>query len=348
MNPCKFALAVLCISQSLISLQAADSLDVKLTPLPDRVRVEIGGQLFTEYVFGDGATRPYCYPILASDGTALTRNFPMKKVEGEDTDHPWHRSLMFAHSMVNGVDFWNEGSGDKGKSPETKGKTVHEKILEASIGDVGILRTRDNWVAPDGKVVCTDDRKISFHATADARMIDYEVTLHAPTNEPVLMGDNKDGTMAIRLAQWMTMPHKMQGGGTNITGASSNVVSASSVSKGHIVTANGERDAAAWGKRADWCDYFSEHDGKIYGVAIFDNPQNLRHPTWWMARDYGLFGANPFGKHDYENLKDQPHAGDYTVPAGGELTLRYRFYFHNGDEKTAKIAEHYADYTAGK
>jgi len=74
----------------------------------------------------------------------------------------------------------------------------------------------------------------------------------------------------------------------------------------------------------------------------------LRHPTWWMARDYGLFGANPFGRHDFENLKDQPHAGDYTIPAGGELTLRYRFYFHDGDPQDAKIAGHYTDYAAGR
>src|SRR5512140_467376 len=91
---------------------------VKLTPLADRVRVEIGGQLFTEYVYGDGATRPYCYPILAADGTPLTRDFPMKQTPGEDTDHPWHRALWFAHSMVNGVDFWNEGAGDAGRSPQ--------------------------------------------------------------------------------------------------------------------------------------------------------------------------------------------------------------------------------------
>src|SRR3954449_698467 len=81
---------------------------VKLTKLADRVRVEIGGQLFTEYVFADGASRPYCYPILAPDGTGLTRDFPMKKTEGEETDHPWHRSLFFAHSYMNNVDFWNE------------------------------------------------------------------------------------------------------------------------------------------------------------------------------------------------------------------------------------------------
>jgi hypothetical protein len=67
-----------------------------------------------------------------------------------------------------------------------------------------------------------------------------------------------------------------------------------------------------------------------------------------MARDYGLFGANPFGQHDYENLKDNPHAGDYTIPAGGALTLRYRFLFHEGDPQAARIAERYLDYAAGR
>ena len=349
MNHLKLLLAALCLSLTLPILNAAETdFAVKLTPLPDRVRVEIGGQLFTEYIFGDGATKPYCYPVLASDGTPMTRDFPMKRVEGEDTDHPWHRSLYFGHSIVNGVDFWNESGGDTGKSPSAKGHTAHDQLLETRSGDVGVLRTSNRWVAPDGKVICTDERKIFFHATTEARMIDYEVTLHAPTSEPVVMGDNKDGTMAIRLAQWMTMPHKSQGGGTAITGAATNVSSASSAGHGHIINSAGHRDNDTFGKRADWCDYYSEHNGKTYGVAIFDRPENLRHPTWWQVRDYGLFGANPFGKHDYENLKDQPHAGDYSIPAGGSLTLRYRFYFHNGDEKAARIAEQYADYAAGK
>jgi len=328
-------------------LPAADLSEVRLIPLPDRVRVEIGGELFTEYIFGDGTTRPYCYPVEAADGTPLTRNFPMKRVPGEDTDHPWHRSFMFAHSEVNGVDFWNEASGDKGHSPAAKGKIVQDKLEETSDGKTGVLRAHDNWTAPDGKIVCTDERKISFHAETGARMIDFEITLQAPANEPLVLGDNKDGTMAIRLAQWMTMPHKAQGGGAKITGDSTNVVSAGG-GHGHIVNSAGQHDGDCWGKRADWCDYFSEHDGKVYGVAIFDHPQNLRHPTWWMARDYGLFGANPFGRHDFENLKDQPHAGDYTIPAGGELTLRYRFYFHDGDPQDAKIAGHYTDYAAGR
>ena len=368
MNPCKLAVVVACLSSAFMAQAADPALDVKLTPLADRVRVEIGGQLFTEYIYGDGTTRPYCYPILAADGTPLTRNFPMKNVPGEDTDHPWHKSLFFAHSSVNGVDFWNEGHGDAGRSPSAKGNTVQDKV-ETSSGTVGVLRTHDNWMAPDGKLICTDDRSIRFHAkfearkpfarffhrwfhtrfptSAETRIIDYEVTLHAQPDAPLVLGDNKDGSMAIRLAQWMTMPHKSQGGGASITGESNSVASVS-VSVGHIVNSAGDHDGNTWGKRADWCDYFAEHNGNIYGVAIFDNPQNLRHPTWWQVRDYGLFGANPFGQHDFESLKDQPHIGDYTIPAGGSLTMKYRFYFHNGDEKAADIAEHYKEYAAEK
>jgi len=313
---------------------AGSATDVKLTTLADRVRVEVGGQLFTEYVFGDGASRPYCYPILAADGTPLTRDFPMKQTPGEDTDHPWHRSLWFAHSMVNGVDFWNEGAGDAGKSPKDKGRTVQETLVETKGGPSGVIHARNRWVAPDGRLICTDDRTLRFHASAAGRFIDYTVTWQALPDAPLLIGDNKDGTMAIRLAQWMTMPHKYQK--QDLPGV------------GHIVTSTGERDAAAWGKRADWCDYYAPRDGKTYGVAIFDSPQNFRHPTWWMARDYGLFGANPFGRHDYEGPKDQPHIGDYTIPAGGTLTLSYRFFFHLGDETAAQVAKQYAEYAAEK
>lgn len=302
---------------------------VVLTKLDDRVRVDIEGKLFTEYLF-KGASRPYCYPVLATDGTSLTRDFPMKQTPGEDADHKHHRALMFVHSDVNEIDFWNEGTSGT-RFP--KGSRVHEAIIEATSGDVGLLRTSNRWVAPDGKLMATDETTLRFHGTADSRMLDHEVTLHAPPNSPLVMGDNKDGTMAIRVPQWMTLPHRNQ----------------VSAGNGHIVTARGDRDDAAWGRRAEWCDYFGEHDGQTYGVAIFDHPENLRHPTWWMARNYGLFAANPFGQHYFEPDQNHPDdKGDYTIPASGELTLRYRFYFHNGDEKEGKVAERYADYASGR
>jgi len=316
------------------ALAAAAPAAVKLTKLADRVRVEIDGQLFTEYVYGDGATRPYCYPILSADGTPLTRDFPMKDTPGEETDHPWHRSITFTHSMVNGVDFWNEGAGDAGRSPKDKGRSTHEAFVEVSDGAVGVITTRNRWTAPDGRLICTDERTLRFFATPAGRFIDFAITVHALPGEALLFGDNKDGTMGLRLPLWMTLPHKYKN--QPVDGA------------GHLLTSTGIRDADAWGKRADWCDYYAPRKGTTYGVAIFDHPSNLRHPTWWMARDYGLFAANPFGQHDFENLKDQPAIGNHTIPAGGSLTMRYRFYFHEGDPAAAQVATHYADYTAGR
>ncbi len=315
-------------------LGAASGPRVVLTREFDRVRVDIDGELFTRYVFADGASRPYCYPLLARDGTSLTRDFPMKETPGEDIDHPWHRSLWFAHSMMNGVDFWNEGTGDIARSPKEKGRSEHMTLLETTSGPVGVIRARNRWIGPDLKLILTDERTLRFRPGPDGNFLDFEITLQALPDKPLHLGDNKDGTMATRLAQWMTMPHQVA---KKETGGS-----------GHIVTSTGKRDADAWGKRAAWCDYYAERGGKTYGVAIFDHPQNLRHPTWWMARNYGLFGANPFGWHDYEpEFANDPHKGDYTIPAGGSLTLRYRLYFHTGDEKTAKLAERYSEYAAG-
>jgi hypothetical protein len=304
---------------------------VKLTQLDDRVRVELGGQLFTEYVF-KGASRPYCYPVLAADGTSLVRDFPMKVTEGEAHDHPHHRALMFAHADANKIDFWNEGTSGT-RFP--KGSTVHDGFAEVKGGAVGVIRVRNRWVAPDGRQIASDETTMRFHGRGDARFIDYAITIKAQPGEPLVMGDNKDGTMAIRVAQWMTPPHKHQK--KDVPG------------NGRYVTAAGIAGAAAWGSRAAWCDLTAPRNGKTYGIAIFDHPQNIRHPTWWMARDYGLFTANPFGQKDFEiAAKHPPGKGDYTIPAGGTLTLQYRFYFHFGDDKAAQVAERWAEFAAGK
>jgi hypothetical protein len=317
----------------LVALSPLTAAPVKLTKLADRVRVEIGGQLFTEYVHGDGSSRPYCYPILLGDGTGLTRDFPMKDTPGEDLDHKHHRALMFVHGDANKIDFWNEG---KAGPPLPKGLTVHDGGLETTDGDTGTLRTRNRWMSPDGRHIASDETTIRFRDAGNGnRTLDYEVTIKALADTPLVLGDSKEGTMAIRVAQWLTLPHRM--GGKDIPGV------------GHLLTSTGIRDKDVWGKRAAWCDYYATRDGKTYGIAIFDHPQNLRHPTWWMARDYGLFAANPFGQHEFEPAAKHPRGmGDYTIPAGGSLTLRYRFYFHAGDPEVAKVADTYAAYAAGK
>jgi hypothetical protein len=299
----------------------------KVTRADDRVRVEFGGRLFTEYIY-KGGPRPYFYPVLAADGTQLNRDFPMKAdTPGEERDHPHHRSLWFTHGAVNGVDFWSEGKGT--------GTIVNDAVEASAAGSVAILTARNRWVGPTGAVVCTDETTVRLSALPEGRQIDYAVTIKAPPDQAVVFGDTKEGAMAFRVAQWMTPPHQFQKQKT--------------AGKGTIVNAEGIRDGETWGKQSNWVDYSAPKDGKVYGVAMFDHPDNPRHPTWWHVRDYGLFAANPFGRHDFEPAqKANPKAGDLTVPAGGSVTFRWRFYFHSGDEKAARVAEHYQAYAAGR
>jgi hypothetical protein len=289
---------------------------VQITKLDDRLRVQIQGQLFTEYFFKD-VPRPYCYPLIGPGGAAMTRDWPMKDTPGEAHDHPHHRSFWFAHGAVNGHDFWSE--------QKAFGKTVHDDFREIKSGrKQGVIRSRNKWVAADGAVVCTDERTLRFHApnSPGERVFDFEITLFASSGE-LTLGDTKEGTLAVRLAETMRLKGK--------------------IGQGHIVNSAGVRDADTWGKRAAWCDYYGPVGGKTVGIAIFDHPKNPRHPTWWHVRDYGLFAANPFGQHDFEGLADKT-AGNLVVPAGKSVTFRYRFYLHEGDVQQAKVAAKYKEY----
>lgn len=338
-------LLVLAGLASLAKLSAASDPAVKLTRADDRVRVEIGGQLFTEYIF-KGGPKPYMYPVLAADGTELMRHFPMKDVAGEVQDHPHHRSLWFTHGAVNGIDFWAES--ELKKEGQTKQGTIVSEGVESSVkGGVGEIRARNKWVGPDGKTVhATDETVIRYKGLADgSRILDYEVTLKAPKDKPVVFGDTKEGSMAIRVPLWMTPAHSYRGADKK---------SVKHAGTGTIVNAEGIKNDEAWAKRSTWVDYYGAKDGKTYGIAMFDNPKNPRHPTWWHVRSYALFAANPFGKSDFEldpttKKKVLPAtAGDLKIEAGQSVTFRWRLYFHMGDTAAAKVAEQYKAYAAGK
>ncbi|MBI4622379.1 MAG: PmoA family protein, partial [Verrucomicrobia bacterium] len=219
--------------------------------------------------------------------------------------------------------------------PEKKtGSLGHDAILEQRDGPAGLIRARSRWESAGGKIICTDETSVRIHRTAAGTFLDFEIAVKA-SHGAITLGDTEEGAMAVRVNEAIRVTH-----GKNKD---------KRPGAGHIVNASGDRDISAWGKRAPWCDYSGPlPGGRVIGVAIFDHPKNPSHPTWWHVRDYGLFAANPFGKHDFEKLKDQPNAGDVKVPAGGELVLRYRILFHRGDEKTARIAEHYRDYVAEK
>ncbi len=299
---------------------------VQISQQDGQLRVEVDGRLFTVYHYAD-VPRPYFYPVLGPDELPMTRKWPMEDTKDEQRDHRHHRGLWFGHGDVNGLDFWSE--------EKNFCKIAHDQFLKVQSGkDCGIIQSKDKWLNHDGAVVCTDVRTIRIYSLpGQERMLDFDITLQAPPDKPVVFGDTKEGSMATRVAESMRLTHAKGPG------------------QGHIVMSTGVRDGQAWGKRADWCDYYGPVTGsstgsETLGVAIFDHPGNPRHPTTWHVRDYGLFAANPFGLHDFENKPKG--AGDLSIAAGQSVTFRYRIYFHRGDEKQARVAERYQAYAAEK
>lgn len=284
---------------------------VEVMPQEGSVEVRIDGALFTRYVV-QGAPKPYLWPLIGPHGLPVTRAFPMEEVAGEVRDHPHHRSLWFTHGAVNGVDFWSE-------SPRA-GRTVHREFLTLAGGPVlGVIRARTDWLSPEGKKVCEDVREVRIYRMPGGRLLDFHIEVRA-TEGPVTFGDTKEGSFGLRVAT----PLQVRGG------------------QGHILNAAGQKDQGAWGKRAPWCDYFGPLGGEVVGIAVFDHPQNLRHPTYWHVRDYGLFAVNPFGIHDFTGAA--AGSGDYTLPAGGTLSLLYRVWIHRGDPEAAQVERHYRSF----
>jgi hypothetical protein len=293
---------------------------VTIEQAEDRLRVLIGGQPFTEYIFR-GHSRPVLFPIIGPRGLNMTRSFPIKPdVPGEAHDHPHQKPMFFAYGSVSGINFFAE-------SPDC-GKTVHDKLLKVESGsECGLIQTANNWVAPDGTIVCTDTRTIGFQAVPGGRAIDWEVTLHASHGD-VTFRDDKHGIMAIRMHPSLQLDNAPELGVTT--------------ANGQAVNSEGVSGKDVFGKRARWIDYWGKIDGQTVGIAIFDHPDNPRHPTWWMARGYGYVAADPFGAHAIGG--EPPGTGDMTIRAGTAVTFRYRFVFHEGDPQQTQIAEQYGQF----
>lgn len=280
-----------------------------------------GGQLVTTYRTDDGP-KPYFYPVIGPTGEGLTRGYPMDPKPDEDEDHPHHRSVYFGHRDVNGIDLWSETGLKSNKVRQGTQRQTAVNGMEIRADGV-TLRVRNDWLDDQGKKMAEDSRVYGFGRLDNGDItLDWDLTVLA-TEMDLTFGDDKDGTMGFRAIPGLTLKTK-KGKDRQTTG--------------HILTSEGVRDEEAWGKRARWVDYYGlDRKGNAVGIAMFDHPGNLRHPTWWHARDYGLCTANPFGIRHFE--KKQEHAGVYTVKKGETLRFRYRLLLHRGEADAKRLDE---------
>jgi len=316
---------------------------VKLFQSPNAVFVEIDGKPFTALYYGGDLPKPYLHPLKAATGTVVTRGYPMEKIAGETTDHPHHRGAWMGYGVINGVNFWENENSYK---ETNKGTIVPSKPPKLqSNGKVASIIGYYDWLTPDGKALLSETRDITFHLHKTLRIVDFDIAFTAQTK--VEFGDTKEGFFAIRIAT------PLQEDGKSGPPAEKNAPL--SKTPGHLVNAEGkEGEKEVWGKPSPWTDYYGTIGEEKVGIAIFDHPSNVKAPTRWHARAYGLYAANPFGLAEFEGAKGGGR-GQAAAPTpslvleqGQVLKLKYRIIIHPGDAKSAGIATLYSDWIKGK
>src|SRR5580698_5525516 len=296
-------------SSLLLSLAAGTCLFAQVRFSPEDVAINVDGKPFTTFHYGEKNNKPFLAPLRSASGKIVTRGFPMENIPGESRDHLHHTGLWFSYDDVNGVKFWEN---DPSYTKPNIGRIVVTHSAWKDGDKSGTLTATMEWRDPAGKVLLVENRDMTFYSDPKLRIIDFHITLTAV--QEVTIGDTKEGAFAIRLADNFT----------ERKGAK-------------IVDADGRTGMVnVWGKRSNWVDYTAEVDGERLGVAMFDHPQNPRHPTYWHARDYGLFALNPFGQNAFDPNAEESH---WKLPAGQKLTFRWSVVVHPGDAESGHVAE---------
>lgn len=232
--------------------------------------------------------KPFVHPLRTPAGWCLT-NF-------EPHDHLWHRGLWYAIKFVNGHNFWEERA-PFGTQELLRGVEVFTGID----GDV-LVHQELGWF-PQGSDVPLIHERRSLHFVPldhESYRLDWWTTLQAWED---LLLDRTEFTT------WGGY------GGLCLRG-SRNWYDTT------ILLADGATTDRPTGQRAAWASLQGKIDGgdrSYAGVAVFDHPENPRHPVPW----YGSTGSGHYLNAAF--LFHEPMA----LAAGEELASLYSLHVHD-------------------
>ncbi|MEX0685674.1 MAG: PmoA family protein [Balneolales bacterium] len=315
-------------------------LKVNLVPVEaeQRVDVIIDGNLFTSYIYTDTIPvlkKPVLFPLQTSRGTPLTRGYPLNPRAGERIDHPHQVGFWLNYGDVNGLDFWNNSDAIPADHKNKVGTIRHREIKSIKSGEEkGILEVGMNWLTPENEVLLKEDTKFIFRADGDSRIIDRITTLTA-TDQKVRMKDNKEGMMAVRVAREL---EHTSSGEVHLTGQDGlpmgeEVVDNTGVT-GVYRSSEGLIGDEVWATRAPWVALSGTIKEESITMVMFDHPENPGYPTYWHARGYGLFSANPLGQKEFSGGEDELNL---VIEKGESITFRYRLFINSGDQSHDEI-----------
>jgi len=315
--------AVMVAALQIAYVASAAPLGVKVTPdeAHRRVDITIDGEPFTSYVWPTTLKKPTLFPLMAPGQIEVTRGYPLTPHPGERVDHPHHAGLWFNYGNVNGFDFWNNSEAIKPEDAAKMGTIQHQKIITTRSGiNNGELAVQSVWITGTKQPLIEQTTSYVFSHMKDARVIDLTIKLHAL--ERAVFKDDKEGLLGMRVARWLESSTEKSGIFTDASGRETKMADMdNSVATGIYLTSEGKRGDAVWSTRGSWCSLTGHTGDKTATVAIFDHEGNPGYPTYWHARGYGLFAANPLGQKIFDHSAPELN---FTIEKGSTAVFHYR------------------------
>jgi len=323
----------------------SQSFQIKERPDKKQVDILFNNRLLTSYCYYDSVRKPILYPVNTIEGVTITRGYPISPRAGERTDHPHHTGIWMNFESVNGLDFWNNSTAIPTEKRNLYGTIVHQKIInsKADKNKAGLTIVA-SWLRPDHKTLISEQTSFIFTVKDSSFFIDRKTILTA-VDTTVLFKDAKDGLLAIRVARELEMPSKDVSSFVDNKG---NITKMDSMDNTNVTgmyhSSEGLKGDSVWGTRSKWVTLTGKENGQNIEIAMIDHPLNTNYPTYWHARGYGLFAANPLGEKVFSKGDKQTNL---TLQKGQSVTFRYRIIIHSGvplnDLRMNKYAAEFAD-----
>ena len=305
-----------------------NAIEVTRSASEKKITMTVDGKPFTEFIYPDTLEKHTLYPIYAPNGQKITRGFPVDPQPGDPTDHPHHLGLWFNYEKVNGLDFWNNSYNIKADKKHLYGWIRVDSILETKSGAKGELKVSSSWHDQKKNVLLKEITHFTFSTDKNYRIIDRVTTLTA-VMDTVAFPDVKDGFLGLRVIPELQIPSK-QDASFKDDKNNTTTVKADVRSTGNYLTSEGREGDSAWGTRGRWCMLYGTKNNSEISIAIIDHPSNPGYPTYWHARGYGLFAANPLGQKVFSNGKESLNL---TLQKNQSVTFRYRVVIASGNKR---------------
>lgn len=336
---------ILFLSICLLTAEAqAAAPKVEFVKGDNRIDVVIAGKAFTSYLYGDELTKPLLVPVRTPSGIEVNRRHPLVEMPSGSMDHEHHVGIFFAVDQVNGINFW--------KNTAVPPQIKHMEITEAREGTgKGTLSTVANWIDAKRQTVLEEKRTMAFIAGnhEDEYAIDFAIDLTAKDSS-VLFEDIEEGMFAIRVADCLreSDPKLVLKPGEPLP-------KESLAGTGRYFSSNGDETAKkVWGKRARWVAIQGVRADKVVGVAILNHPASINYPTYWHARNYGLFSANPLGQADFQRQQPKEYRKNKVIPLrltlekGQTAHFRFLVIVYEGLRTHEQIEERFKEFASVK